>query len=139
MKTKLMRHLWQICGISLILVGCVGMWGKLILPSIAILLTGLCLLPATFTALRLQKKVWKIILPIAGTLLFCLSLLLTPSKQKTIPEFVGRDDPPVFVYVSRSGERYHREQRCAGKSPRRTRREYAIEDGLKPCKRCFDN
>ena len=139
MNSKIIQRLRQIGGILLILVGCVGMWGKYVLPAIAILLTGVSLLPSAYAVAMLKRKIWKWIFPCIGLALITATIVLIPPKQKAVPEFAGRDDLPVFVYVTKSGERYHRKQSCAGKSPRRTRLEYVIDGEMEPCKRCFDN
>ena len=110
MKSKITQRLRQIGGILLILVGCVGMWGKYTFSAVAVLLTGFSFLPST--------------------------LVLLPPKQKALPEFAGHDDSPTFVYDSKGGKRYHYKQKCAGENARRSRIKNIDTTQCTPCQIC---
>jgi hypothetical protein len=50
---------------------------------------------------------------------------------------IVRDDPPHYVYATKSASRFHR-KKCAfaGKRLRKLRIKAAVEDGMSPCRKC---
>ncbi len=136
MREKITKHLLSLVGAVLMLAGCVGMWTRYPLIAVGVLLIGVSLQPALYTLLPLKRKAWRFILPVFCFLWIGAYILWLPQKSPVVTEFIGRNDPPAFVYISKSGERYHYTQSCAGDGVRRARFAYAEEQNLKPCQNC---
>lgn len=138
MRKKIGEIFLNFLGGVMILTGYVGMWTRYPAVAIALLLTGVSILPSLYSRLSLKPKVWRFVLPSLAVLFITTSLLLIPQKQPPIAEYIGENDPPVFVYINKSGERYHYNQGCAGKAARRVKYEYINGQEITPCQRCCD-
>ncbi len=63
-----------------------------------------------------------------------------PQKEESTDaekEFEADKTDEEFVWIPKSGTKYHRRADCSGmKNPRKVTKEEAINDGYEPCKKC---
>ena len=134
------RHILQltrnIIGTVFIIIGAMGIWSAYPVPAVALLLMGICILPALYEVLPFKSKVLPVLLVVFFAVLLTVSVLIIPKDTEVKAVFKEEKKDTSVCFITPSGTRYHFSEGCAGEHAEQVKTIQATAKGYTACRIC---